>query len=375
MNNLTKSIASLLILHPVIAFSATADNSLSSYLKDYHPESYIAAQKNGVDFSALELQEPNINNIEGMALEEPRHDVNPGKYCEKSGGIFLENNFIATCVSEDGTFGNGDLPLGMTFNPSGTGTINTSDYLRPGTPFEYFSVKFNNQLFTNNNSNGVNPLFDDIPATKTSRLNRHSTTQEGGVLVKSTINHQNSQLDITQKYTVDPNSREIIVRVEMKNTGRSIFKNMTYARGLDPDQDQPNTFHTLNKRGHTYYPASGKPVHIAPDNIAWASGKKGLSVALYSVDPVSHNTCISSTWTTDPMQILSQKCGSNFLYEKINYSDSTINIAFKLGSLKPNQTKVFSFKYLFNQEKPRLIGPIVRPIPLPKPVPELVSKR
>jgi len=285
MNNLTKSIASLLILHPVIAFSATADNSLSSYLKDYHPESYIAAQKNGVDFSALELQEPNINNIEGMALK--KHDVdeiNPGKYCEKSGGIFLENNFIATCVSEDGTFGNGDLPLGMTFNPSGTGTLTTPDYLRPGTPHEYFSVTFNNRLFTNNNRNGagvnppgVNPPVDNIPQTKIKPLNRHSSSG-GGVLVKSFINDLSSNrkgpLEITQKYTVDPNSREIIVRVEMKNTGSKTLENVTYARGLDPDQDQPNTFHTLNKRGHTYYPASGKPVHIAPDNIAWASGKK-----------------------------------------------------------------------------------------------------
>ncbi|VAW45836.1 hypothetical protein MNBD_GAMMA04-136 [hydrothermal vent metagenome] len=382
MNNLAKSIASLLILPPVMAFSATEDDSLSSYLKDYHPESYITAQKIGMDINALEFKEPNINNIDSMTFSK-RHldEKNPRKYCEKSGGIFLENNFIATCVSEDGTFGNGSQPLGITFNPSGTGTINAPDYLRPGTPFEYFSVRFNNQLFTNNNSNGGNTSFDDIPATSISRLNRHSTIQEGGVLVKSTINHQNSQLDITQKYTVDPNSREIIVRVEMKNTGYRTLKNVTYARGLDPDQNRPNTFKTVNRKGHTYYyPSPGQSVRVDPNNIAWASGKKGLSVALYSVDPVGHNTCISSTWTTDPINILNQDCGlpqqpiHNPPMYSFDYSDSTINIAFKLGSLKPQETRVFSFKYLFNQERPRIIGPI--PIkPLPIKLPKLISIR
>ncbi|MCF6254317.1 MAG: hypothetical protein L3J38_06160, partial [Thiomicrorhabdus sp.] len=363
------------------AFSATADDSLSSYLKDFHPSSYTAAQKNGVDIRALEFQEPNINNIEGMALKKPFDEyyvdrINPRKYCEKSGGIFLENNFVATCVSKDGTFGNGHQPLGMTFNPSGTGTINTPDYLHPGTPFEYFSITFNNQIFTNNNRNGggITPN-DDISATSIFRLDRYSGAQEGGVLVKSTINQQNSQLDIIQKYTIDPNSREIIVRVEMKNTGHRTLKNVTYARGLDPDQNRPNTFNTVNRIGHTYYNSPfGQPIRVEPSNIAWASGKKGLSIALYSVDPVAHNTCISSTWTTNPIDILNRDCGlaqqpihKPPIYS-VDYSDSTINIAFKIGYLKPQETRVFSFKYLFNEEKRRVIpgpGPIP---PMPTPI-------
>ena len=374
MNNLIKSIANLLILHPVIAFSATTDDSLSSYLKNYHPESYMTAQKIGIDINALEFKEPNINNIDSIALKTHYPEAkNPRKYCEKSAGIFLENNFIATCVSKDGTFGNGGLPLGMTFNPSGTGTINAPDYLRPGTPFEYFSVTFNNQLFTNNNSNGGGTSSDDIQATSIARLDRYSGVQEGGVLVKSTINHQNSQLDIIQKYTIDPNSKEIIIRVEMKNTGHHALKNVTYARGLDPDQSRPNTFKTVNKKGHTYYyPFPGQPVRVEPNNIAWASGKKGLSVALYSVDPVKHNTCISSTWTTDPIDILSQDCGlaqqpiHNPPMHSFDYSDSTINIAFNIDYLKPQETKVFSFKYLFNKEKLRIK-------PEPGPLPEFIS--
>ena len=119
-------------------------------------------------------------------------------------------------------------------------------------------------------------------------------------------------------------------------------------------------------------PFPGKPVHVEPDNIAWASGKNGLSVALYSVDPVTHNTCISRTWTTDPIEILNQDCGlaQQPVYDALNgtfsfdYSDSTINIAFKIGDLAPKETKVFSFKYLFDNQKRRIV-----PIPMPKPIP------
>ncbi|MCF6298696.1 MAG: hypothetical protein L3J01_02340 [Thiomicrorhabdus sp.] len=382
MNNLTKSIASLLILHPVIAFSAT-DRPLSTYVENYHPDIYTAAQQSGIDINALELQDKNFKNIDKSAFKNKSIliVVPPQESCEKSGGVFLENNFIATCVSKDGTFGNGSQVLGMTFNPTGSGTINSPDYLRPGSPFEYFSVTVNNQLFTNNNSNGaeISPPYG-IQNTTVNPLNR-SYTQNGGALVESIIvddTQKGSKLKVIQKYTIDPNSKEIIVRVEMQNIGLSPLNKITYARGLDPDQDRPDTFQTFNKKGHTYYsPNGGVPVHVSPNNIAWASGKKGLSIALYSVDSIQHNTCISSTWTTDPMNILTQNCGITpqpifDTFDKkynFNYSDSTINIAFKLGSLKPNEKKVFSFKYLFNQEKPRKIDPI----PFPKPFPEITA--
>lgn len=363
------------------------DQSLESYLQDYHPETYQLAKEKGVDLYAIELSGPkNENNFirkEDRAVIEREYLVFDQpmiarKRCEEGlpeqgipGGIFLENNFVATCVSADGTFGNGSLPLGMTFNPSGTGTRTTSDYLQPGSPHEFFSVTASAQLFSNNNRYGPGVTGPDNIPTKISRLDRYSGVQEGGVLVQSVIadDAEGARLEITQKYTLDPNSREIIIRVEMKNTGKVSIDRIAYGRGLDPDQDIPTgPFATMNRKGHTYFgPLSAQPVDVEPQNIAWASGKNSkLSVALYSVDPVDHNTCISNTWTVDPVAILNQNCNYNSpqpIYDRINgqyisdYSDSTINIAFKIGSLAPNETKVFSFKYLFDQEKRRIIKP------------------
>ncbi|MCF6323445.1 MAG: hypothetical protein L3J89_03830 [Gammaproteobacteria bacterium] len=385
MNNLTKAVVGICIFHPVVAFSASAqkDVSLESYLKDYHPETYSAAKSSNTDLNSLEFSASNINNDDAamvgaksaLALSPILPRPSPGsarKYCEKGGtvgGIFLENNFVATCVSEDGTFGNGFAPLGMTFNPAGTGTVNAPDYLRPGSPHEYFSVTFNKQLFTNNNRNGPTMTGSDNIPTKIRRLDRYPALQEGGVMVSSSITGENhAQLNIKQKYTLDPNSREIIVRVEMQNTGYGMLQGISYARGIDPDQDIPTTYHTVNRKGHSYF-FPGSPVHVKPANMVWASGKYSkLSIALYSVDPVGHDTCVSRTWTTDPIDILSQNCGDPQPVFDIpaglygfDYSDSTINIAFKVGKLAPKEKKVFSFKYLFDKERKYVI-------PYPKPV-------
>lgn len=366
MNSLVKIIMGLsLIPSSTLLAAPSGQNEIGfdAYLQQYHPLLYRNLDDNNVDLTAVEFNAENTVNQEDISKSTrlvrstPRQER---KTCERYGGVFLENNYIATCVSKDGTFGNGNHSLGMTFNPAGSGTATSSDYLKPGNPHEYFSVSFGNQIFTNNNSNG--PLLngsDNIP-TQIKRLDRY-TAQEGGVLVNSVIkgSQHGQKLSIIQKYTLDPNSREIIVRVEMRNDGWRVLDNLQYARGLDPDQDRPSTFNTLNRKGHSFFPSSsGKVIDVSPNNIAWAEGKKSLlSVALYSVDPVKHNTCISQYWTVVPSDILSQNCGSSPqpVYDRpnnifgFNYSDSTINIAFSVGNLYPGRTKIFSYKYLFDK--------------------------
>lgn len=394
MNSLKKTVACIFMFSPIVALSTSAVSaqypyeSLESYLKNYHPDTYRIAQEKQVDLLSMEFSEVNINNVnlkEAVSLVLPNPDIpiSARALCEKGNptgvsGIFLENNFIATCVSADGTFGNGSQSLGITFNPAGTGTINVPDYLQPGSPHEYFSVTVNSLLFSNNNRYGPDVTGPDNIPTKIRRLDRYSNLQEGGVLVRSTItNNEKARLDITQKYTLDPNSREIIIRVEIQNNGAVVLNDITYARGMDPDQDRPTgSFATVNRKGHTYYgPYPAQPVHVEPQNIAWASGKNSkLSIALYSVDPVYHDTCISNMWTTNPIDILNQTCNYGGVGQPIydipgsppsylsNYSDSTINIAFKIGQLEPKETAVFSFKYLFDQEKKRVIKTIPSPI-------------
>ena len=266
------------------------------------------------------------------------------KNCLSQDGVFLENNYVATCVTQDGTFGTHQEVLGMTFNPEGTGTITTPDFLQPGKAFEFFSVSINGQNYYNNNTGEQNI---DTKVTPLDRLSH--AEQSGGAMAYSVVEGKDGTLlQMTQKYTVDPNAKEIIVRVEMKNIGKKTIKKLHYARGIDPNQDTHthNTHYTHNTRGGSF-----GGLAIDAENIVHATGTKSdLALALYSVDKNAHNTCISAAWTQDAEAIYNRNYA--VCTTKDTYFDATINLGFKLGSLKPSQTKVFSFKYLFDVTKP-----------------------
>ncbi len=327
-------------------------DDLTNYIKKYEPELYEKVKDGEIEIDdSVSPQQEDVKD----EIVPPPPPINPRRECNRYRGIFLENKYVATCVSRNGTFGNGYHSLGMTYNPNGTGTVNSPDFLRPGTPWEFFSVKFNGHQYVNNNTG-----TQQIP-TRISTLNRYSSNisyHEGGVMVRSWVgNWRTGILYMTQKYTVDPNSREIIVRVEMYNPSRVTLRNLYYARGLNPNQDGRNNiyypYHTLNIKGGHFGGLS-----INSNNIAQGIGiNSNLAVALYSVDPIRHNTCISRRWTTNPQAIAlnsSPLCDN----PSVSYSDSTINIGFYVGNLYPKQKRVFSFKYLFEKRSWIRIKPI-----------------
>jgi len=336
------------------------ESSVKNYVKLYESMLYKTIQENGIEIDesaspkqeSLDLVMPSLLN---KANKQPYlYPRKARKECESNEGIFLENKYVATCVTKDGTFGNGSHLLGMTFNSTGMGTVTTPDYLRPGSPWEFFSVSFNGSSYHNNNNNGgAIGGADNIP-TKIAPLNRWIPSpfsglsyHNGGVMTYSEI--PKSGLKIIQKYTVDPTGREIIIRVEMYNSGEKPIEKLYYARGLDPDQDIPLTFSTLNIRGGIF---SGL-APIDKNNIVQANGiYSKLSVALYSVDPIAHNTCISPSWIMDPQKIFLNRCYdyNSTPTPNYNHKDSTINIGFNLETLKPGEKKVFSFKYLFQKK-------------------------
>ncbi len=364
MNNFRKAFIGLSLVSSSLLWAGQSNIRLDSYLKDYHPELSKVLEEQGVDLVAIEYNAENaINNEENdsdtLIVAPTQHP----DYCKDAGGVVLTNNYITTCLSKDGTFGTGSNPIGMIFNPTGSSTVTSPDFLMPGTPHEYFSISVNGRTYTNNNDNGPAIEGSDNIPTEIKKLDRY-TNKAGGVWAKSRIfgGSLSQLLVVTQKYTLDPNSREIVVRVEMHNNGMVNLKNIQYARGLDPDQDAPKIFSTLNRIGHTFNPALATKVDVSPRNIAWSEGKNSqLSIALYSVDPVRHNTCVSSSWTTEPSDILSRKCGlpEQPIYDRpegifgADYSDSSINIAFAIGDLKVGEKKVFSYKYLFDKSNKR----------------------
>lgn len=336
-----KAIVGLSLLVSTMLYST----SLEDYLKEYEPKEYEALMQDGIDIKELEVSSPKSNQEEASSSirsstisDVSVSDISAKRLCESNGGVFLNNKIITTCVSEDGTFGNGYNPVGITFQGA--------DFLRPGTPFEFFSLQFTDDssadvTYYNNNAGGGN-----IPTT-ISALNRFDS-KNGGAMVDSHIYDGTKRLEIVQKYTLDPNSKELILRVELSNVGKSSINNLYYARGLDPDQDigsSSSTYQTYNQKGGFF-----GGLKVSTENLVQAIGiTTKLAVGLYSVDEIAHDTCVKPSWSMSPIGIIS--CMPP-LYTNLN-SDSTINIAFNLGTLHPREKKVFSFKYLFEKKKKR----------------------
>jgi hypothetical protein len=329
--------------------------SLESYIKAYEPVIYETLIKDGVDIKELESLSPNKNQEDKSPTDKSISlasipIIERVKSCEENDGVYLNNKIISTCVSKDGTFGNGHDLVGMTFEGA--------DFLRPGSPYEYFSVRFDGTTYHNNNSYGYGLGAigggDTIKNTKIKALSR-SASDNGGAMVYSLITEGECPYDkglkIVQKYTLDPNSKEIIIRVEMSNIGWLPIHDLYYARGLDPDPDIQTygSFGTYNQKGGDF-----GTLAVSPQNLVQATGTYSkLAVGLYSVDDMKHNTCISSYWSMEPTDTISCTTPNQ------PYADHTIGIAFELDSLYPGQKKVFSFKYLF-EKKP--LNPILHDV-------------
>ena len=185
MNNLRKAFIGLSLVSSSLLWAGINQQSnigLDSYLKDYHPELFNDLKEQGVDLIAIESNAENtINNEENDSDKLTLAPTRRPDYCTDAGGIVLANNYITTCVSKDGTFGTGSNPIGMTFNPSGTGAVESPDFLKPGTPHEYFSISVNNKTFTNNNDNGPTITGSDNIPTEIKRLDRYTNKAGGGL--------------------------------------------------------------------------------------------------------------------------------------------------------------------------------------------------
>lgn len=238
--------------------------------------------------------------------------------------IIMESGYIKAGVSDDGTFGVGSSTSpGILFDENGTGNYIEDDYLTPGNPYEFFSVKADGALYTNNNDNYDSPDMDTNISGDSHNVEVVSVTPDNA-------------LRITQTYTLEPGSKVIDIAVTIKNISADTIGEVHYGRGLDPDVDVQtyDVYDTNNTRGLTTIPAS---------DIVIAAGEMTKKIiALHTNATYEHNTSIDMDWSTDTDVILSGKDDG--------YGDNTINIAFNLGTLNTGDEVSFSYQYILGKD-------------------------
>jgi hypothetical protein len=261
----------------------------------------------------------------------------------------LTGNYLNVGISDSGAtvtdtaVGYVSLPpagtVGIQFDPTGTGTFpQARDFVVPGITFEYFSIGVgganymaNGAYLTGGQGNGYqinNPM--GTSSTNLSAGSQFASTISGVFAVNGL------PLSYTQKVFFDQNSQRINFSVDILNTSASqTATNVVYARGLDPDQDQPQTNQTSNSKTANSVTAAGLPQYSnlfisIVDNTKTQFGVPSIQAP---------NTDPNSYWPIDPYTILGGGLAGPI------YADDSINMAWNIGKLGPGQSYEIDFYY------------------------------
>lgn len=250
----------------------------------------------------------------------------------------LNNAYVKFGYKTDGTLGwGGNTQPGIQYDSSGTRNfLSTADYLTPGTPWEMFGVTVNGATAFNNNSGGV--------GLSTTLSGQSLTTSGADTYGSLTYTSTYNGLKVTQVYTLGASSQVITMQVTMENTGSTTLSGVKYVRGIDPDVDSNglsgSTPSTNNVRGVIDNPSTPVNDAISATDIVLATGPvSGRVIGLYTNSSFTHNTGVSSGWSSNPQDYISGIYNGN--------GDYTIGVGFDLGNFVPGQIKSFSFAYVF----------------------------
>ncbi|MDP4202558.1 MAG: gliding motility-associated C-terminal domain-containing protein [Bacteroidota bacterium] len=273
-----------------------------------------------------------------------------------NGNAFLQSDYVEVAVGPCGNFastidaptgfhprGKGDKSsfqqLGFVANPAKDNWINyIGDYFLPGTPEEGFGLSIGAYNYNNN----LICALSQIPG---SVIDVQSTPQEQSATWQGSING----LAIRAKTYIPSGAIYFVTKVTLTNTTLSPIDSIYYMRNVDPDQG-------VNTPGSSYsYSTYNSIVYQTPNEcgkvLASATTKNGSGeyLGLGSMDARAKvtrggfsNRSAREIWTCTNYE-LSQK-GTN------NYEDKAISVAFRIGSLKPNESTTFAYAYILNSE-------------------------
>lgn len=259
--------------------------------------------------------------------------------------IIMEGNYVYTAVSNNGTLGYGSTTSpGIVHDITGTSTWPVDDYLTPGSPFEGFYVSSTETGVIGNNNTGSSTISTQA-ITDTSSSSGYDQSVNWTGLVDSFFTLE------TNTFYNDSDER---ISMSTSLTALTDLTDVEFLRVLDPDPDV-NTFHsydTVNGQGDA---SNG----LATEDWVHAEGTEtGLTIGFYSNSDVTHNTGVSSSWTTDPSYYLSGLNDGN--------GDYAIGIAFELGDLLVGDEITFTYDLVMGDSLASVDIP-VDPVSVPEP--------
>jgi len=230
----------------------------------------------------------------------------------------LSGTYLNVGVSNSGGLIDDAFTYGI--NPVGTNV----DFLKPGNPFEFYSIGVNGSWATAGWGGGYY-----TPANPFNTTTNDISSLTPGKLTASSMGFftlGGSQLQIINQFAwFDKNEMTIHFSADLLNMGSTTATNVVYARGLDPDQDvngygSSSTINTMTANSVSAYGPLSKYTISIIDNAMSVTGVPSVS-----------------NWATDPYYLLT--AGT------IGDGDYTIAMAWNIGDIGPHQSVEIDYAY------------------------------
>jgi len=225
----------------------------------------------------------------------------------------LEGDYLRTGVSDSGGLIDDSFVVGIDYDDTGTSTWTTYDFLKPGSPFEFYSM-------------GYDSAYDTAGYSSGNAFSATSTNTSSGSVNSATTTGSYGSLNLEQYLSYNDDSGFIDFHVKITNSSDTAVNDVVYARGLDPDQD----VYAGGGYSTTNVIASGDLVYAAAPVTDW-------TIAIFSDSSYTHVPSIDAPWNTNPYDLLIPHDDGD--------GDYAINMAFDIGTLAAGEYADIYFEY------------------------------
>lgn len=225
----------------------------------------------------------------------------------------MAGDYLRVGVSDSGGLIDDGFVVGIDYDITGTSSWTTFDFLKPGSPFEFYAIGYAGSGTAAGYSHG-------------NSFGASSTNTSAGTMNSGTTVGTYSALSFQQDLWYADDSGFIDFHVTLTNTSATAVSDVVYARGLDPDQD--------------VYAGGGYPTtNIIPsgDMVYGSAPVTDWTIAIFSDSPYAHTPSIRADWSSDPYSLLTS--------QDDGYGDWTINMAWDIGTLNPGESAEIYFQY------------------------------
>ncbi|MDD5223977.1 MAG: MopE-related protein [bacterium] len=259
------------------------------------------------------------NGIDDNCNQAVDEGCDPG-----SDGVILQGNYLKLGINPDNSLITNQTQTGIQYDSAGTGANWTSDWIYPGSPYEFWSVTYNGTLLTNARMSGPS----DIPMSLMNQ-SQGSTLRAAGA-----GKTPDGNIIITQIVEFTKGSKYAMFTVTFENPSLLPLMNFAYLRGVDPDMDSyisgSATYNDVMFDSTAYFPA-----------LVLATGpSSNYTLGLGSLDATARASNIG--WSEyDPLWVWNNQ------YDPNGSENDTINaLAHNLVSLPGYSAITITFYYV-----------------------------